>query len=104
MKIIDRGAESILYIENNKLVKERIKKSYRIDEIDIERRKYPTRREAKLLNEASKVINVPKVYEVDDKDMKVVMDYIKGQRLKEVFDKLKNRKEICKEIGRQRKR
>ncbi len=99
MEIIQRGAEAILYIENNKLVKERIKKSYRIPEIDMEKRKYPTRREAKLLQEASKVIDVPKVYEMDDKNMKVVMEYIDGKRLKEIFDDLKDRKEICFKIG-----
>lgn len=99
MKIIQRGAEAILYLENGKLVKERIKKNYRISQIDIEKRKYPTRKEAKLLQEASKIINVPKVFEMDDKNMKVVMEYIQGDRLKDIFDDLKNRKEICIKIG-----
>ncbi len=99
MKIIQRGAEAILYLKNGKLVKERIKKNYRIPEIDIEKRKYPTRKEAKLLQEASKIINVPKVFEMDDKNMKVVMEYIQGERLKDIFDDLKNRKEICIKIG-----
>lgn len=99
MRIIQRGAEAILYIENNKLVKERIKKSYRIKEIDLEKRKYPTRRESKLLQEASKIIDVPKVYEMDDKNMKVTMEFIDGKTLKDIFDDLKNRKEICIKIG-----
>lgn len=99
MKIIQRGAEAILYLEHNKIIKERIKKSYRIPEIDIEKRKYPTRREAKLLQEASKVIYVPRVFEMDDKNMKVIMEYIDGKRLKDIFDNLKNRREICSKIG-----
>ncbi|MBI4089565.1 MAG: Kae1-associated serine/threonine protein kinase [Candidatus Levybacteria bacterium] len=99
MKIIQRGAEAILYLEHNKIIKERIKKSYRIPEIDIEKRKYPTRREAKLLQEASKVIYVPRVFEMDDKNMKVIMEYIDGKRLKDIFDNLKNRREICLKIG-----
>ena len=99
MKIIQKGAEAILYLEKDKLVKERISKGYRIPEIDLEKRKYPTRKEAKLLKEASKFINVPEVYEMDDKNMKVVMEYIKGDRLKDVFDKIKNRKEVCIKIG-----
>ncbi|MBI2670460.1 Kae1-associated serine/threonine protein kinase [Candidatus Woesearchaeota archaeon] len=99
MKIIQRGAEAILYLEHNKIIKERIKKSYRIPEIDIEKRKYPTRREAKLLQEASKIIYVPRVFEMDDKNMKVIMEYIDGKRLKDIFDNLKNRREICSKIG-----
>ena len=99
MKIMRRGAEAILYLENGRLVKERIKKGYRIPEIDLEKRKYPTRREAKLLQDAAKVINVPKVYEMDDKNMKVVMEYINGKCLKDIFDRLKGRNEICIKIG-----
>lgn len=99
MKIIRRGAEAILYLENGRLVKERIKKGYRIPEIDLEKRKYPTRREAKLLKDAYEVINVPKVYEMDDKNMKVAMEYINGKCLKDVFDKLKDKNDICIKIG-----
>ena len=99
MKIMRRGAEAILYLENGRLVKERIKKGYRIPEIDLEKRKYPTRRETKLLQDAAKVINVPKVYEMDDKNMKVVMEYINGKCLKDIFDRLKGRNEICIKIG-----
>ena len=53
MKIIARGAEAVLYKENNSLIKERIKKSYRIPEIDIPLRKIRTRREAKILEKLS---------------------------------------------------
>lgn len=102
MKIIARGAESILYIKNGKLIKERIKKSYRIEEIDNKLRKYRTRKEAKLLNEAKRAgVKTPNVYDVDEKEMKIEMEFIKGDVLRDCLEKIENREEICREIGRQ---
>jgi len=100
MKIIGKGAESILYIQNNNVIKERIKKSYRIEQIDILKRKYPTRREAKLLTESKKAgVNVPNLIKMDDKEMKVIMEHIKGDTLKNIFNKIK--KDTYKQIGEQ---
>ncbi len=102
MKIIARGAEAILYLENNKLVKERICKGYRIKQIDDKIRKFRTRSEAKLLTKAS-IANVPKLYEVDDKTSKLVMEYIDGRLVKEVIDNLEENelKRLCIGIGEQ---
>ncbi|MFH1839615.1 MAG: KEOPS complex kinase/ATPase Bud32, partial [Nanoarchaeota archaeon] len=102
MKIIGKGAESILYLKDGKLVKDRISKGYRHKEIDFMKRKYPTRREAKLLVDAAKFgINVPGLYKMDDKEMKVEMEFLKGNMLKDILDKSKQRIKLCKEVGRQ---
>ena len=102
MKIIGKGAESILYLKNGKLIKDRISKGYRHKEIDLMKRKYPTRREAKLLVDAAKFgINVPGLYEMDDVNMKVEMEFLKGDMLKDILDKSKQRIKLCKEVGRQ---
>ncbi|MCX6711953.1 MAG: KEOPS complex kinase/ATPase Bud32 [Candidatus Woesearchaeota archaeon] len=100
-KLIGRGAEAILYIENNKLIKERIKKNYRINEIDEKLRKYRTRSESKLIQNSG--INVPKILSVNDKTMKIEMEYIKGDLIKNILDNLdkKEREKLCKEIGEQ---
>ncbi|MCW1297002.1 MAG: KEOPS complex kinase/ATPase Bud32 [Candidatus Parvarchaeota archaeon] len=100
---IGRGAEAILLREGNKLVKHRIKKSYRIREIDEELRKRRTKNEMKLLNEARRIgVNVPMVVGVDEKEMKIEMEFLEGKVLKEWLDKLgKDRESICREIGRQ---
>ena len=96
-KIIARGAEAILYVQNGMLIKERISKGYRISEIDFMKRKYPTRTEYRLLVRAKKAgVNVPEVYFVDDAEMKVEMEYIKGDLLKDVLDK---DFKICFKIG-----
>jgi TP53 regulating kinase and related kinases len=104
MKILYRGAEAILYLKDNNLIKERITKGYRNKTIDINKRKYPTRKEYKLLVKAKKVgINVPEILEFDDKEMKLVMEYIKGDLLKEKLDNYQKEKKrkVCILIGKQ---
>jgi Kae1-associated kinase Bud32 len=107
MQIICRGAESIVYLDNFEgqkvLVKERIKKSYRITQIDEKIRKIRTRREVRLLTEARKVgVLTPKIFFVDEVNQKITMEFIDGLRIKELFytaDK-KTVKKICFEIGK----
>jgi Kae1-associated kinase Bud32 len=104
MKILHQGAEAILYLDKSNLVKERIKKSYRHPTIDLNKRKYPTRREYKLLRKGIEIgLNVPKPIDFDETEMKVVMEYIKGDVLKETLDNYKEdkRKEVTKLIGQQ---
>lgn len=91
MEIIKRGAEAILYLDyfegRKVLVKERIKKPYRIEEIDIELRKERTRREVKLLTEARKIgVPTPQVFFVDEENAKIVMEFIDGKKVKDVVD------------------
>lgn len=102
-KIISRGAEAILYEENGKLIKERISKGYRVKEVDDKIRKLRTRSESKLLIKSSNLINVPKVFDSSDKEMKIEMEYIKGKLLKDIFDGLdrKNREKVCDKLGKQ---
>ncbi len=100
MKLIKQGAEAKLYLDKNILIKERIKKNYRIEEIDLEKRKYPTRRESNLIERASKInINVPKIIKTDEKLMKIEMEYIKGETLKDYWSKVNNK--ILESIGEQ---
>jgi len=94
--IIAQGAEAILRKEGNKLVKERVKKNYRLKEIDDKLRKLRTRQEGKLLE---KIDNGPKIFKVDDKNMIIEMEFIDGDLLKNVLDDLKDRDKICLKIG-----
>ncbi len=88
MEIMKRGAEAILYLDNEKnLVKERIKKSYRLEQIDSKLRTERTRAEARLLNEARRAgVSVPKIFSVDEVGAKISMEFLEGPRLKEVFN------------------
>ena len=101
MKVIGRGAEAVLYMEEGNLVKERIKKGYRIEEIDSRIRKRRTRLESKILSRARRV-GVPTPSVSDTEDYKIVMEFIEGERLKEKLQKVSSnkRKELAEEIGR----
>ncbi|CAB50493.1 Kae1-associated kinase Bud32 [Pyrococcus abyssi] len=114
MKLIKQGAEAKIYLAEfselyfdypiKVIVKERIKKRYRIPEIDLKLRKERTIREARILRRAKEFgVNVPYVFEVDTKNMIIVMEYIEGERLKELLEKLpmEERLKVCREVGRQ---
>jgi len=102
MKIIKRGAEAILYLQDKTLVKERVKKSYRLPQIDIELRSNRTKKEAKLISEARRCgISVPRIISVDEKNNKIIMDFVDGERLKEYLNETndENRKIAAENIG-----
>lgn len=100
--IIQRGAEAIILKEKNKIIKKRIKKSYRIPELDEKIRKLRTRSETKLLIKASKIIKIPKVHSFDEKTKEIKMDFVKGERLSETLNNLQLKKQlkICLNIGK----
>lgn len=100
MKKIAQGAEAVIYIKDNVIVKRRLKKDYRNEELDLKIRKRCTRMEAKVLEKASKLIPVPKLYKVCDKKMTIEMELIKGEKLRDILDNHKKRKELCRQIGR----
>lgn len=107
MDIIYRGAESIIYLDNFEdqkvLVKERIKKNYRIEQIDSKLRKQRTKEEIKLLTEARKCgVATPKILHADEANYKIIMEFIDGKRIKELLNNSdkKTIEKICFEIGR----
>ncbi|MBI4159321.1 Kae1-associated serine/threonine protein kinase [Candidatus Woesearchaeota archaeon] len=103
MELLKQGAEAKLWEDEGFLIKERIKKNYRIDEIDNKLRKTRTRKEAKLLEKSHSLINVPKLYNVDEKSMTITMEFVHGDLVKNVFDELNERIRVnlCVDMGKQ---
>ncbi len=98
METIAQGAEATLTRDGDALIKERIKKEYRLAELDTKLRASRTRREAKLLGEARRAgIDAPKVTEVSDYTIK--MEFIDGQKVRDVLNK-ENCAEMADKIGR----
>lgn len=128
MQKISQGAEAIIYLDKDMLgnrkkkrfptsqkssgkitnkrlktisviVKDRIKKNYRIKQIDEKLRKFRTKREAKILEKLA-LINFPspKLIQTDEK-RKITMDNIKGDKLRDVLEKKKYLK-LSTEIGK----
>ena len=97
MKLIAQGAEAKIYESGSKIVKDRIKKGYRLPEIDKKLRRTRTRAEARLIRMASRAgVPVPKILEVDDKQMKLEIENIEGSKVRDVLTP-----EMCKLIGKE---
>lgn len=85
--MIAKGAEADLYRHDGKLVKNRVRKAYRIRELDERLRRLRTRHEAKILEKVRDAgIKVPRVLKADEEENTLEMEYIDGRRIKEVFE------------------
>jgi len=90
MAVEKRGAEAVVLIDEDKAVKTRVKKDYRIRELDERLRSERTRAEAKIMSEARKLgIPTPIIYDVGRFDL--IMETIHGAPLKDVIDEDKTR-------------
>ncbi|KKK79956.1 hypothetical protein LCGC14_2828290 [marine sediment metagenome] len=101
LKTIFHGAEAIILKDKNNVIKKRVRKSYRIPELDERIRKLRTRRETRLLEKASEEIPVPKIIKSDEKSKKIIMDFIDGKKISDNLDNFSEKKqlEIFKQIG-----
>lgn len=102
MKIVAKGAEANLYMNDGNLVKERIKKEYRVEELDERLRRLRTKRESKLLENAKRVgVPVPRIHKTDVKGKKIIMEFLDGRILKDVVNEGDEKavKQLSEEIG-----
>ena len=88
-KVIQRGAEAVLYLQDFEgetvLVKERIKKGYRLAELDKKIRHQRTERESSFLSSAKRLgVSVPRVLEIEE--CKITMEFIDGKRIKDTLN------------------
>jgi len=113
LEMIKKGAEADLYLADFRaalhpggggkvIVKLRIRKRYRIPEIDAWLRRSRTSLEAKLMIDAKAAgVPVPTVFEVDPDESRLVMKFLKGEQLKNILNRLpaEKRRHICRKIG-----
>ena len=110
-EMVEKGAEANIYsgywMDEEVLIKKRVPKSYRIDELDNNLRRRRTKKEVKLLGEAKKCgVKTPIIYDVDKENNSIVMENIEGSIVKKVFETLSNSidpniqvKNLCEKIG-----
>jgi Kae1-associated kinase Bud32 len=105
-KILYRGAEAEIrlseYMGKTVVRKQRVKKAYRIKEIDDQLISFRTKEEAKLIIEArSHGVSVPIIYDIDLLNGAITMEYMRGKRVKDILNGLEasERKRICQKIG-----
>lgn len=97
-KLIARGAEAKIYSAGGTIIKSRIRKSYRLKELDERLRGFRTRREAKVLQKLHEInFCSPSLIKSDDKE-NLVMENVRGKLLKNEL-KESNCKKLCTKIG-----
>ena len=111
-EMIEKGAEANIYpgqwMEEEVLIKKRVPKNYRIEEIDSYLRKKRTKGEAKLLGDAKRCgVRTPVLYDLDKDESSIIMERINGTPVKDIFEGLKKSgksdfpqmKKLCEKIG-----
>ncbi len=103
-EVIGRGAEAVLkkeeFMDGYCVVKERLKKGYRVEELDEKLRKERTKEESKLLSEARRVgVSTPQVYERQENVIKV--EFLDGDKVRDLVPEYseEEREKLAEEIG-----
>lgn len=100
MVFLSQGAEAVVELIDDKVYKKRIVKSYRHPELDTQLRISRSNRERKVMGKAKDLgMRVPELFRNDDKTT-IVMEYIKGVRLRDTLLKNPDRKDLLVEVGK----
>ncbi|MCW4055249.1 MAG: Kae1-associated kinase Bud32 [Candidatus Bathyarchaeota archaeon] len=91
--LIKKGAEANLFLEEwhgrKVIMKRRLPKKYRLPEIDERIRTYRTVHESQLLHYAKEAgVPTPIIFMVDLTDSNIIMEFIEGKQVKQVFNDL----------------
>ena len=104
--LFKKGAEASLFLAKwqgqEVLVKVRIPKRYRPKELDEQIRSYRTLHEPQLMHEAKAAgVPTPLIYMVNVSDSSITMEYVEGQQIKQLLNKLPQdkRRELGFSIG-----
>jgi TP53 regulating kinase-like protein len=105
-KLFKKGAEASLFLtdwhERKVIIKLRIPKKYRHPALDLQIRSYRTIHEPQLMHEAKTAgVATPLIYMVKVPESTIIMEYIEGQQLKQVLNKVSKpeRQDLCIKIG-----
>lgn len=84
---IAAGAEAVIERSDDRIIKRRVSKNYRIPKLDTRIRAARTRSEAKLISGARRCgVPTPIIYDVDTAEHTIEMEFIEGPRMKDVLD------------------
>jgi TP53 regulating kinase-like protein len=105
-KLLKKGAEASLFLAEwhgrKAIIKVRIPKKYRPTALDEQIRSYRTVHEPQLMHEAKAAgVATPLIYIVNVPDSTIIMEYIEGQQVKQVLNKISkvDRHSVCVKIG-----
>jgi TP53 regulating kinase-like protein len=105
-RLIKKGAEASLYLANwhdrQVIIKTRLPKRYRPQQLDLTIRRYRTVHEPQLMHEAKRAgVSTPAIFLVDAENASIVMEYIAGRQVKQMLDTASEaqRHKLCVDIG-----
>lgn len=98
MKILFRGAESVIYVKEGILYKERLSKKYRIPELDNKITKQRTKKECNIMKKLNSLGIPTPIYKFCEGNI-IQMEYIDGKTVKEITDSGSDLENIFYEIG-----
>jgi TP53 regulating kinase-like protein len=106
MLLLRKGAEADLFMGSwhglKVMMKKRSFKRYREANLDYKLRHYRTIHESLLIHEAKMAgVPTPLIYQIDVLNTTIIMEYIEGERIKEVieYSKQKTQENLCTRIG-----
>lgn len=104
--LLRKGAEANLLLETwydiQVIKKIRIPKLYRHPQLDMKLRRQRTIREARMIHDAKNAgVLTPRIFSVDVKETTIIMEYIKGTRLKESLarEDYDKSEQMCTRLG-----
>ena len=104
--LFKKGAEASLYFAiwhgRKVIIKVRVPKRYRPAALDEQIRSYRTMHEPQLMHEAKAAgVPTPLIYMVNVPEASITMEYLEGQQIKQLLNKVPQRKrqELCITIG-----
>ncbi len=105
MTIIAQGAEATIgrgqWHGREVIIKQRVSKAYRPEELDIRLRNSRLKAEAQLISQARKAgVRTPLIYDIDIYNCSMTMEFIDGPTAKQVLEESPDRDSLAKEIGR----
>ena len=104
--LLKKGAEASLYFSDwhgrHVVVKARLPKRYRPEQLDLTIRRYSTVHEHQLMHEAKRAgVPTPTIFLVDVENASITMECVEGQQVKQILDSAPEPKryELCVNIG-----
>jgi TP53 regulating kinase-like protein len=108
LRLVAKGAEADLWLDPDwngvkALMKRRGEKRYRNPELDREIRRSRTIHEAVIIHRAKEAgVPTPLIYQVDPEGATIVMEFVEGERVRDIVDDLNGgeRRQLFQVIGR----
>ncbi len=104
MELLYRGAEAEIWKDNwlgiPVVRKIRIKKAYRDQRLDERLRRARTKRESRMLILAREAVNTPHVLDIDLDKNEITIEYVEGEKVRDILYRKENVEKIGKKIGK----